>query len=280
MQWAEICRQLHGRSYNDVKNRFNLIQRRNKRAQGSPTITTTTAPPATAQPAPLPTPAPVPSLKPIRRGRAGAADNKTSDMKVSLSLNGVRSNSGDGMAYGGPIPMPRGGNMPVNNVAATATTSFASGRAMAAGGWGPAAVAVAAAATATTSHGGGSSSSSNGVSSATAATSSSLGLMGDELGEFGIDGADSALPGSGFAPGGYWHQMVKEEARGAIESDDEGLAKSTAPLPQPQPQQPAAAPLSSLAAASGGAGGDAASVVDPSPTGRMARFSQNGSPLP
>ncbi|CAN0409002.1 unnamed protein product, partial [Hapterophycus canaliculatus] len=30
-QWAEICRQLHGRSYNDVKNRFNLIQRRNKR---------------------------------------------------------------------------------------------------------------------------------------------------------------------------------------------------------------------------------------------------------
>ncbi|CAB1101916.1 MYB [Ectocarpus sp. CCAP 1310/34] len=232
-QWAEICRQLHGRSYNDVKNRFNLIQRRNKRAQGSPTITTT-APPATPQPAPLPTPAPVPTLKPIRRGRAGAANNNEAiDMKVSLSLKGVRSNSGGGAAYGGPIPRPRGGNMPVNNVAATATTSLASG-AMAAGGWGPAAATAAVAtATATTSHGGGSSSSSNGVSSATAATSSSLGLMGDELGEFGIDGADSALPGSGFAPGGYWHRMVKEEARVARESDDEGSAKSTVPLPQP-----------------------------------------------
>ncbi|KAG5191633.1 Homeodomain-like protein [Tribonema minus] len=31
-QWAEICRQLPGRSYNDVKNRYNLIQRRLKRA--------------------------------------------------------------------------------------------------------------------------------------------------------------------------------------------------------------------------------------------------------
>ncbi|CAN0541706.1 unnamed protein product, partial [Ectocarpus sp. 12 AP-2014] len=102
-QWAEICRQLHGRSYNDVKNRFNLIQRRNKRAQGSPT-TTTTAPPVTAQPARLQTPAPVPSLKPIRRGRVGTAANKTIDTKVSLSLNGVRSNSGGGAAYGGPIP--------------------------------------------------------------------------------------------------------------------------------------------------------------------------------
>jgi len=34
-QWAEICRQLPGRSYNDVKNRYNLIQRRMRRVQRS-----------------------------------------------------------------------------------------------------------------------------------------------------------------------------------------------------------------------------------------------------
>lgn len=55
-----------------------------------------------------------------------------------------------------------------------------------------------------------------------AETSSSFGLIGDELGEFGIDGPDSGIPGSGFAPGGYWHQMVKEESTMARESDDGG----------------------------------------------------------
>ncbi|CAM9413812.1 unnamed protein product [Choristocarpus tenellus] len=33
-QWAEICRHLNGRGYNDVKNRYNLIQRRIKRERG------------------------------------------------------------------------------------------------------------------------------------------------------------------------------------------------------------------------------------------------------
>lgn len=46
-------------------------------------------------------------------------------------------------------------------------------------------------------------------------------LIGDELGEFGIDGPESASPGSGFAPGGYWHQMVKEETGFGVEGERE-----------------------------------------------------------
>lgn len=48
---------------------------------------------------------------------------------------------------------------------------------------------------------------------------SSFSLMGDELGEFGLGEGEFTGPGSGFAPGGYWHQMVKEEARVGRESN-------------------------------------------------------------
>ena len=50
---------------------------------------------------------------------------------------------------------------------------------------------------------------------------SAFGLIGDDLGEFGIDGVDAASPGSGFAPGGYWHQMVKEETSVPHDSDED-----------------------------------------------------------
>ena len=271
-QWAEICRQLHGRSYNDVKNRFNLIQRRNKRAQGG----TPTTPSTPATPNAPPTAS---DLKPIRRGRGTTAPAPA----VTISAP-------TGAPYAGSTTRTRGLSAAVTPAApapaaaaaiAATSSSFASGRAVAAGGWGPAAAAAAAADAganpAASGNSNGDGNGSNGVSSATAAPSSSLGLMGDELGEFALDGPDSASPGSGFAPGGYWHQMVKEEAR--RESDEES-AKSGRSSP---PAGPPAA-LSSLGVGVGGdvvgGGRGGASVVDPSPTGRGTRFSQNGSPLP
>eukprot|EP00903_Cladosiphon_okamuranus_P016537 g15256.t1 len=263
-QWAEICRQLHGRSYNDVKNRFNLIQRRNKRAQsGTPTTPSTPATPNVPQSAS--------DLKPIRRGRGATAPAVT----VSAATAAVT-----GAPYAASTTRTRGVNTPAP---VPAPSSFASGRAVAAGGWGPAAAAAAAAAAGdgtgagagvgahpTANNDTGGNGNGNGVSSATAAPSSSLGLMGDELGEFGLDGSESTSPGSGFAPGGYWHQMVKEEARGARESDEDSAKSGRS--------SPSAGPPAALSSVCGS--GQGASVVDPSPTGRGTRFSQNGSPLP
>lgn len=77
---------------------------------------------------------------------------------------------------------------------------------------------------------------------------SSFSLLGDELGEFGLGETEMAGPGSGFAPGGYWHQMVKEEARAGQEFGDEhgnGAAVDTSMPPGPSTLLPSS-PLTGL----------------------------------
>jgi Myb-like DNA-binding domain len=47
-QWAEVCRLLPGRAYNDIKNHYNLIQRRTRRQErnrGSGSSSSRSAPP-------------------------------------------------------------------------------------------------------------------------------------------------------------------------------------------------------------------------------------------
>ncbi|CAM9292047.1 unnamed protein product [Pylaiella littoralis] len=212
-QWAEICRQLHGRSYNDVKNRFNLIQRRNKRAQGLPTAPPTSS--ASKMPA-----VSASDLKPIRRGKGAANGRGGGDAPCESSTSGAR--GGDDAAAAAAA---------TGVESTSSSSSFASSRAMAAGGWGPAAATATAAAsavataptttakTASADGGGG-----GGTRKGRSSSSMPLCVAGDDLGEFGVGGPESASPGSGFAPGGYWHQMVKNESHGRDSDDDSTMS--------------------------------------------------------
>ena len=128
-------------------------------------------------------------------------------------------------------------------------------------------------------------------------SSSSFDLIGDELGEFGIDGPESGSPGSGFAPGGYWHQMVKEESRMARGSDDEGVHDGIdEDDDMGERSEDGRAQSGDLPVGGDGNLGDARRwgaigpvrgdddvrliKVDPNPTTTVARFPQNGLPLP
>jgi Myb-like DNA-binding domain len=51
-QWAEVCRLLPGRAYNDIKNHYNLIQRRTRRQErnrGSGSSSSRSAPPVVSR---------------------------------------------------------------------------------------------------------------------------------------------------------------------------------------------------------------------------------------
>lgn len=219
-------------------------------------------------------------------------------------------------------PFPRSNTRGRGDVTNTAS-AFAPGRAAVAaiGGWGPAAAAAAAAASAAPYSKLGAAGRAMGATTAQVAGGASasgsapegvtgvppFGLMGDELGEFGMDGPDSASPGSGFAPGGYWHQMVKEETKVTTDSDEESEHSAGAVTAAETIGAAAMDVDEDASTANGNSGtmrlslgddsalsgktGAAANIlvpsrdtgavtVDPSPNSHAARFSQSGSPLP
>lgn len=89
-------------------------------------------------------------------------------------------------------------------------------------------------------------------------------LMGDDLGDFDLpDTADLSGPGSGFAPGGYWHQMVKEESRVPMHGDVGGAGGGSGEFTA-GPSRPSGSSLmnSSLVGEACGSGGRAFMETD------------------
>ncbi|CAM9314764.1 unnamed protein product, partial [Sphacelaria rigidula] len=277
-QWAEICRQLHGRSYNDVKNRFNLIQRRNKRASLNPappqlqpqstssgartpassSSSTTTATSAGSRTPPItpntsgditPTSTPFQAQQQQQQpnsvwGMATSASRPTARRSGSAAAMENRSIGAMGSRAGMRGPSPVGGNgnttplaVQTNNApngwAAAAATAVSQRRSVGGGGFPsqgnggngmnmtmgsqsnlqsfssgrPAPTAAAAAAVASINNSNSNNNNNNNPQQSFAT------LMGDELGDFAlVDANDLGGPGTGFAPGGYWHQVVKEES--------------------------------------------------------------------
>lgn len=237
-----------------MKNRFNLIQRRNKRAQGTPApIVASTS--ACVSDAARPSNTKMELLQTSRRGTTTTASTTITNPISSggggtlPSLYGCNAagTSGNG-SVSAALSAHRGGPYAgSNNSRGRGTVSaFVTGPSLrSVSGWG---------------GGGGGNNNNNGSGIRTpfsshnknaagggvggslsstphrmpcrsnagggaAAPFGAAPLSGDELGEFGIDGPESASPGSGFAPGGYWHQMVKEETR---------VGEGEVPGPSPQ----------------------------------------------